>query len=58
MHTKTSILKTKSTYRNIIKSRKIGTRNFLIDKKSYKNLMVYFTRYRPDKISNNVKSFI
>ena len=32
-----------------LNQKKIETRNILIDKKSCKDLVIYFTRYHPDK---------
>ena len=37
-------------YENLVKAKKkTETRNILIDKKSYKDLVIYFIRYQPDK---------
>ena len=36
-------------YENLIKPKKLETRNTLIDKKSYKALVINFTCYSPDK---------
>ena len=36
-------------YENLIKPKKLETRNTLIDKKSYKALVINFTWYNPDK---------
>ena len=36
-------------YENLIKPKILKTRNILIEKKSYKDLMIYFTRYHPGK---------
>ena len=36
-------------YENLVKPKKTETRNILIDKKRYKDLVIYFTRYQPDK---------
>ena len=30
---------------NLIKAKKLGTKNIKIDEKMYKNLVIYFTRY-------------
>ena len=34
---------------NLVKPRKLETRNTFIYKKSYKCMVIYFTRYHPDK---------
>ena len=36
-------------YENLVKPKKTETRNILIDKKRYKDVVSYFTRYHPDK---------
>ena len=36
-------------YQNLIKPKKLGTRNIFIDKKGNKELVIYFTIYYPDK---------
>ena len=36
-------------YENLIKLKKIEARNIFIDKKSYEDLVIYFTRYHTDK---------
>ena len=36
-------------YENLTKPKNLETRNVSIDKKSYKDLVIYFTRYHPDK---------
>ena len=36
-------------YENLIKPKKLETRNTLIDKKSYKALVINFTCYSPDE---------
>ena len=36
-------------YENLVKPKKTETRNILIDKKRCKDLVIYFTRYHPDK---------
>ena len=36
-------------YENLVKPKKTETRNILIDKKRYKDLVIYFTRYHRDK---------
>ena len=35
-------------YENLIKPKKLETKNIFIDKKSYKDLVIYFTRYHPN----------
>ena len=35
-------------YENLIKLKKLETKNIFIDKKSYKDLVIYFTRYHPN----------
>ena len=36
-------------YENLVKPQKTEIINILIDEKSYKDLVIYFTRYHPDK---------
>ena len=36
-------------YEHLVKPQKTETINILIDEKSYKDLVIYFTRYHPDK---------
>ena len=35
-------------YENLIKPKKLETKNIFIDKKSYKDLLIYFARYHPN----------
>ena len=52
IHTKKINIKDKAhyDYENLIEPKKLETRNILIDKKSYKDLEIYFTRYHPIKL--------
>ena len=47
MHTKKINIKNQAHYHyeNLFKPKKIETKNIFIDKKSYKDLVIYFTRY-------------
>ena len=51
MHTKKINIKNQvhCHYKNLIESKKLETRNVLINKKSYRNLVIYFTRYHSEK---------
>ena len=51
MHTKKINIKNQvhQNYENLIKSKKLGTRNILIDKKSYKDMVIYFNRNHLDE---------
>ena len=51
MHTKKIYIKNQVHYhyKNLIESKKLETRNVLINKKSYRNLVIYFTRYHSEK---------
>ena len=51
MHSKNINIKNQIHYHfeNLIKPKKLETRNICIDKKIYKNLVVYFTRYHTAK---------
>ena len=51
MHTKKINVKNQvhNPYQNLIKPKKLGTRNIFIDKKGNKELVIYFTIYHPDK---------
>ena len=35
---------------NLVKARKLETKNILIDEKYHKDLVIYFTRYVPKKL--------
>ena len=37
---------------NLVKAKKIDTKNILIGKKSYKDLVIYFTKYLRNKSIN------
>ena len=51
MHTKKINIKNQvhCHYKNLIESKKLETRNVLINKKSYRNLVIYFNRYHSEK---------
>ena len=51
MHTKKIYIKNQVHYhyKNLIESKKLENRNVLINKKSYRNLVIYFTRYHSEK---------
>ena len=51
MHTKKINIKNQVHYHyeNLVKPKKSKTKCIFIDKKSYKNLVIYFTRYHLDK---------
>ena len=51
MHTKKINIKSQVHYHyeNLIKPKEMETRNIFIDKKNYKDFVIYFTRYHPDK---------
>ena len=44
-------------YEYLIKTKKLGTRNILIDKKSFKDLVICFTTYHPDKSTTMVNLY-
>ena len=51
MHTKETNIKNQVHYHDesLVKPKKIEIKNIFIDKKIYKDLVIYFTRYHPDK---------
>ena len=51
MHTKKINIKNQAHYHyeNLFKPKKLETKNIFIDKKSYKDLVIYFTGYHFDK---------
>ena len=51
MHIKEINIKNRvyNCFDNIIKPKKLATKNILIDKKNYKDLVIYFTRCDGDK---------
>ena len=44
-------------HENAIKPKNLKSKNIFGNKDSYKDLVIYFTRYHPDK-SNNIKSML
>ena len=51
MHTKKNNIKNQVhyDYKNLTEQKQLETRNILIEKKSYKDLVIYFTIYHHDK---------
>ena len=57
MHAKEINIKSqvcKCYFNNLVKARKLGTKNILINEKSYNDLVIYFTRCVHSKFDKNV----